>query len=291
MCRQGVVPCWETHQQERREGIPVEILAVAGAAVFGIAMLMTMVGKGGGNFYVILLSFLLPLPMYHVASTAQFILFAASTASFVVFQQKRNVLWPLAILVGSLMAVSAFTGGFLSRWLAPQLLELLLAVMIAVAGVAMLVPAAESPGMGVGRGVGSLRLQSLAGNCTVNLWVVVPLTVCIGLGSGMVGVAGGTFLVPLMVLACRVPMRLAVGTVAPLLAVTAFSGFLGHAFQGDAALGWGVPLAFCAVAGGLVGSRFALSSRPRHLKLIFAATNFLAAALVLGRLCASVHVN
>jgi hypothetical protein len=43
---------------------------------------------------------------------------------------------------------------------------------------------------------------------------------------------------------------------------------------------WAVPLAFITIAGGLIGGKFALKTKPRHLKKLFAYTNWLAAVFM-----------
>jgi len=54
-------------------------------------------------------------------------------------------------------------------------------------------------------------------------------------------------------------------------------GFSGHAIQGDFNPSWAVPLAFAAILGGILGGKFALKTRPKHLKQLFACTNWLSA--------------
>jgi uncharacterized membrane protein YfcA len=56
-------------------------LIISGGLVFSVAVLMTMVGKGGGNFYVVILA-LSGIPMHQAATTGQFILFAAAAFAF-----------------------------------------------------------------------------------------------------------------------------------------------------------------------------------------------------------------
>jgi hypothetical protein len=114
----------------------------------------------------------------------------------------------------------------------------------------------------------------------INLWIVVPVSALTGFGSGMVGVSGGSFLVPLMVLSCGIPMQIAVGTASTLIAATAFMGFMGHAVQGDFNPEWAVPLAVITIAGGVFGGKFALKTKPKHLKKLFAYTNWIAAVFM-----------
>ena len=115
----------------------------------------------------------------------------------------------------------------------------------------------------------------------INLWIALPATILTGFGSGMVGVSGGSFLVPLMVLACGVPMHTAVGTASTLIAATAFMGFSGHAIQGDFNPSWAIPLAAVTMIGGILGGKLSLKTKPKHLKKIFAFTNWLAAVFMI----------
>jgi uncharacterized membrane protein YfcA len=115
----------------------------------------------------------------------------------------------------------------------------------------------------------------------VNLWLAIPVTAAVGLAAGAVGIAGGSFKVPLMVLLCGVPMRVAVGTSSAMTGITALMGFAGHAAHGHFDGHWAVPVACAAVLGGLIGGRFAIGTRPERLKKIFAYTT-LGAAVVMA---------
>jgi len=77
---------------------------IIGALIFIVAVLMTMVGKGGGNFYVVILV-MAGIPMHQAATTGQFILFAASIAAMVIFQKNKSVSWSLALLIGGKFAL------------------------------------------------------------------------------------------------------------------------------------------------------------------------------------------
>jgi uncharacterized membrane protein YfcA len=99
-----------------------------------------------------------------------------------------------------------------------------------------------------------------------------------GYVTGMVGISGGSFKVPLMVLLCGVTMRVAVGTSSAMVAATALMGFIGHAAGGDVGGSWLVPvLAAVAAGGGLLGGTASLKTKPERLKPLFAATTLAAA--------------
>ena len=258
----------------------MEMPILIGALIALVAVAMTMVGKGGGNFYVVILA-LSGIPMHQAAATGQFILFAASLAAVIVFQKDRSVSWGLALLIGGSTALAALAGGYLSHGLSGFNLKLVFAAMLLVSGAVMLLPVKEAVRAPQ---EGSLRVFVLhVGDVPlrVDLLVALPVTILTGFAAGMVGVSGGSFLVPLMVLACSVPMKVAVGTSSTLVAATALMGFLGHAANGDFHLHLALPLAGVAVVGGLLGGRLALKSKPKSLKKLFAYTNWLAALFMI----------
>lgn len=250
-----------------------------GILVLIVALTMTMVGKGGGNFYVVILA-LSGVSMHESAATGQFILFAASVAAMIVFQRNRAVAWPLALLIGSFISVAALGGGYLSHLFSGFTLKCVFAVMLAIAGAVMLVPVPHRNVSGDRTRPGIWTFRSGDEVRAVDLRIVLPVTLLTGLASGMVGVSGGSFLVPLMVLCCGVPMRTAVGTASVLIAASALMGFAGHAAQGDFVPSLALPLAAVTIVGGLLGGRFALQTKPARLKQLFAYTNWIAAALM-----------
>ncbi|NOZ85075.1 MAG: sulfite exporter TauE/SafE family protein [Deltaproteobacteria bacterium] len=257
-------------------------LVIAGALILIVAVSMTMVGKGGGNFYVVILA-LSGVPMYQAAATSQFILFTASLASMFVFHRNKAVSWPLAFIIGGSTALAALTGGFFSHLFSGFALKLIFAALLIVAGGVMLLPVAGGGKKAREKtktfGVLTVKLDGL--RVRVNLWIALPVTLLTGFAVGMVGASGGSFLVPLMVLVCcTVPMHVAVGTASSLIAATAFMGFLGHAARGDFHPGIAVPLAVVTIVGGVIGGHFALKTKPKSLKRLFAYTNWLAALLM-----------
>ena len=72
-------------------------------------------------------------------------------------------------------------------------------------------------------------------------------------------------------------MHTAVGTASTLIAAIAFTGFTGHAIQGDFSPSYAIPLAFVTIIGG----KFSLKSKPKHLKKLFAYTNWMAALFMI----------
>lgn len=256
-------------------------LIVVCILIFIVAVSMTMVGKGGGNFYVVILA-IANVPMHEAAATGQFILFSASIAAMVIFQKNKSVSWILALLIGTITALSALGGGYFSHLFSGFSLKLIFAGMLFVAGAIMLYPVSHHQNSSREKRLGVMQIRFGSEVYHVNMWLAIPVSILTGFASGMVGVSGGSFLVPLMVLACGVPMHTAVGTASTLIAATALMGFTGHAIQGDFNPSWAIPLAVITIIGGLIGGKMALSTKPKHLKSLFAYTNWIAALFMVA---------
>ncbi len=236
---------------------------------------MTMTGRGGGNFYVLML-IIAGHAMHQAATTAQFILLATALSGMVIFQKNKLVDWKLALIIDPPTDIMAFVGGYFSEYASGMSLKLILAALLVIAGFLMLTTVRETPIVRQ-QTMGYWHQTFQGQEYVVNLWLTIPITAIAGLAAGAIGISCGSFKVPLMVMLCGVPMRIAVGTSSAMVAATAIMGFAGHASQGHFEPKWAVPLAGAAVLGGLIGGKFAITIRPEQLKKIFAYTTLGAA--------------
>jgi uncharacterized membrane protein YfcA len=217
--------------------------------------------------------------MHEAATTGQFILVATAVTALLIFQKHKTVDWKLALVIDPPTDIMAFVGGYYSHVLSGMVLKSVFAALLVLSSVLMLRPIKEKSGENRRR-IGFWHRQYNNCKYTVNLWLAIPITAATGLAAGMVGVSGGSFKIPLMVLACGVPMRIAIGTSSAMVAATALMGFLGHTVGGDFNLSWTIPLAVAAVMGGLLGAKFSIKASPRKLKLIFAYSTLAAAVFM-----------
>lgn len=248
--------------------------------IFVLTVIMIMSGRGGGNFYVAALV-LSGVPMHTASTTSQFILLVSAFMGAVVFGKAKTMSWPLVLFFGSINASMAFCGGLSAHAFAGDALKLVLAFFLFIAGIAMLFPEKQTKRALPDR-FGYWIIRDRDNQYVINLWVAIPLTATAGFFSGMVGISGGAFLIPLMVVGCGVPMRIAVGTATAMLAATALAGFSGNAIHGGFDANLAVPCGVVAVIGGWLGSKIALKSKPEWLKQFSAVLTLLAAALMAG---------
>ncbi len=243
--------------------------------IFAIAVLMTMTGRGGGNFYVLVL-IAAGHSIHQAATTGQFILMLTAFAGILIFHKHNLVDWKLALVIDPPTDIMAFAGGYFSGYASGVFLKFVLASLLVLAGFFMLLKVKDKPILNQKR-FGYWHRKFGDQEYIVNLWLAIPITAVVGLAAGAVGISGGSFKVPLMVLLCGVPMRIAVGTSSAMVAATAFMGFAGHVANGHFDANWAIPVALVAILGGIIGGKFAMKTKPDKLKKMFAYTTLAAA--------------
>lgn len=242
-----------------------------------IAFLMTMTGRGGGNFYVLTLV-LAGYNMNISASTGQFILMCSSFMAAILFSKQKKNNWKLTIILGVLIFFSALAGGYLGKYFDEKLLKGIFAVVMFIAAILML----RKPKQKLKpKHKWVLELKSGEDVFYVNLLITIPVVLLTGFISGMVGVSGGSFLVPLMLLTMNIPMHIAVGTSTTLVMISASAGFFGHLGAGVFDPHLAIPLAVGGLIGGFFGAKMALKSKPKNLKYLFAGTQLIASIIMI----------
>lgn len=240
---------------------------------------MSMVGKGGGNFYVIAMV-LSGVAMHQAASTSQAIMLGTSVAAMLIFSKSKKVDWKLALIIDPATDIMAFVGGYFAGSIEGNNLKLIFSIVLILVSMFMMIKVKNKPHKEIHK-FGYWNRSFNGYNYTVNLWVTIPLTAIVGLFAGAVGISGGAFKIPLMVMLCGIPMEIAIGTSSAMVAVTALMGLTGHALNGNFDLTFAIPLIIVAIVGGLIGGKLALKSKPKNLKFIFAITNLAAGIMML----------
>ena len=239
------------------------------AAIFLIVSLFfSMLGIGGGMFYVPILLFA-KFSLHTAAPLSLSLILATSFSALFVFLRNKLVDWKLAAIIDPPTDIMAFVGGYFAAFVSEALLRLVLVFVLVAAGVFMMKkgrPRTLCPE----KKVWWCWERIFCGRSyRVNLLLTLPFTAAVGLLSGMLGVTGGVIKLPLMVLFCGVPMDIAIATSTVMVAVTALFGLGGHIAGGGINIVFGIPLAIAAFIGGQVGSRISIKGNKGRLKKIF----------------------
>lgn len=232
--------------------------------VFLVALAYAAVGHGGASGYLAVLG-LLGFAPSELAAGALALNVLVSGLAFAAYWRAGHLvpslLWPFALasvpaaFIGGLATVPAW---LYSRLLAAALLFAALRVFIAAAP-------EDAP-----------RLAPPPG-----LRLTLPVGGLIGLLSGIVGVGGGIFLSPLLILSRWASLKQAAAASAGFILLNSLAGLYGHASRRPLELAGLWPLVLAAGAGGLIGSHLgarrlgdAALRRALALVLVAAAVKF-----------------
>jgi uncharacterized membrane protein YfcA len=100
--------------------------------------------------------------------------------------------------------------------------------------------------------------------------------VCIGLVGGLLGIGGGVFVVPLLIIILGTPTKIAAASSTFIVCFSSLTGFLGYASM--ASLNWMfiLPAAGASFIGGQVGARIMSSGlKGKTIRMLFSGVLFL----------------
>jgi uncharacterized membrane protein YfcA len=214
-------------------------LIIISILVFLVAVLYSSVGHGGASGYLAVLSLFVVAPATMASTALVLNVFVAGIALFAYARAGHlsiKLAWPFLVL----SIPAAFVGGYIQVSDKAYFILLALALLFAAFRLAMSAP--------LQTGTGTL--------VTVSLPVSLGVGAGIGLLSGIVGVGGGIFLSPLMIILKWADAKRASAVAALFIVVNSISGLLGRFAKGNLIIGEFLPLIAVAFLGGLLGSYF-----------------------------------
>jgi uncharacterized membrane protein YfcA len=224
-------------------------------ATFIVALLYSSVGHGGASGYLAILA-LMSVPKQTASSTALVLnIMVASTAAISYYRAKHlNFSSTAPYLIASVPA--AFLGGMIK--IPNNIYEGLLSVSLLVAAARLAIPP---------RGSAPAELQQ------PRAVVAAACGGAIGLLSGIVGIGGGIFLSPLIVIAKWDTAKNASGTAALFIVINSIAGIIGRLLTNSFTIGSDWSLLAAAFAGGALGSHigsniFSQNALKRTLALV-----------------------
>jgi len=246
---------------------------------FIAAGISSMIGIGGCVLYVpILLVF--GFPFYEAAAISLFVIMALSVSASLVYHRVQLVDWKLALTIEPLIAITALIGGYYSSLVQIKGLKVLFALVLIISGYFMIKSInKEIQDRFTKQGEWGYWLRKFGEEeYSVNLLLGLPITALSGLVAGLLGTGGGATKVPLMVLLCGIPMKIAVGTSCFMVGITALFGFWGHYFAGHFEPKIALILALVVFAGAQLGSRISIKVDKILLRRIYAIFLFIISA-------------
>lgn len=189
---------------------------------FSTSILGGMIGIGGA--VILIPAFLIvppllgqpPMDMHVVSGITSVQVFASSLLGAVLHRQRGAFDMRVVLAIGIPLMLASFVGAQLSGAVSAQFLEGLFAI-VALAGAVLILASGHTAESTTYK----LRYARAIG-------IAAP----VGFFGGMVGMAGGFLLSPLMVTVLRIPIRITIGSTLGIVIIGAFATALGKAIAG-----------------------------------------------------------
>ncbi|MCC5835833.1 MAG: sulfite exporter TauE/SafE family protein [Opitutales bacterium] len=230
--------------------------------LFLIAALYGAVGHGGASGYLAIMA-LAATPALVMKPTALSLNIAVSLVGTLLFFRAGHFAWRLFWPFAVASIPLAYLGG--GTAVTPQTFNILLAVALSFAALRLLWNPSDSE---------SLKQPAL--------WAVLLLGASIGWFSGLIGVGGGIFLTPLLLIFRWADAKTAAAVSAPFIFVNSAAGLIGNRAHWQELPEVLPLLAVTVVAGGFLGARWGSGRALNHqLKLALALVLAIASAKLL----------
>lgn len=211
---------------------PTEGLVIL--ALFVVALLYSSVGHGGASGYLAAMAFLSVAPNVTKPTALVLNLFVASIAAFQ-FYRRGYFDWKVFVPFAVASVPTAFLGGMIS--LPTQIYRPLLGAILLFAALRL-----------------AWNFTSEKSIAAPSLWLALIIGAIIGFLSGLVGVGGGIFLTPILLLTNWTETKKAAGISAMFILVNSIAGLMGSYGQ----IGSLPPNVWfwiaAAIGGGIIGS-------------------------------------
>ena len=204
--------------------------------IFLVALIYASVGHGGASGYLAVMSLIGHYPPAQMSTSALLLNVLVAGTAWLMFWRAGHgsfaLLWPFALT----SIPAAMLGGWLP--VSAQLYRQLLAVCLLVAAARLCLP-----------NLGDHERPSPPSPA-----VALPVGGVLGVVSGIVGVGGGIFLSPLMVLRRWATVKRTAAISAAFIVLNSIAGLAGRLIAGRLHVESMLPLVIAAFAGGLAGA-------------------------------------
>jgi len=246
------------------------IVILAIIIFFLVSILLSMVGLGGGAFYVPLL-LALGYGFQGASTISLFLIMVAGFAAFLQFRQAKLVDWQLAVVMETFTDIGAFAGGFTSRHFSDVYLKILFGILLLIASYFIIrMQWRKGNAVKLKTGFGYWQREFAGNNYSIFIPAIIPIIFAIGYLSGLLGVAGGLLKIPIMILWFSVPAKIAVATSSLMVSLTGLLGFGGHLINISIDWGMAIGLGVVVFIGGQIGSRISVKLPEKKVKVLLA---------------------
>jgi uncharacterized membrane protein YfcA len=263
-----------------------------------IGLVIGGLGGGGGALTVPALVYLLGLTAQDATTSSVLIVGISSLAGAIVRIRGGDLRWRTGFAFAAVGVPAAYLGSVLNHRADQSVVLVTFAAVTVLAAAAMLVESRRGSGAeecagtdqiegadpepGPGGGAGTVVATRIAERrrSLVRMGTIAGCGAAVGFLTGFLGVGGGFLVLPVLVIALRMPLAAAIGTSLLIMVLNAASALVSR--FGDLSVDWAVvvPFTLASVVGTLLGRRVADRLSGAALTRIFAVVLLLVGVFV-----------
>jgi uncharacterized protein len=227
------------------------------------SFLSGMLGIGGAIIKYPMLLFIPPLfgltafTAHEVSGISAVEVFFASLSGVLAYRKGGYLNKQLIIYMGGAILIGSLIGSYGSSFLSEHAVNIVYGVLALLAAIMMFVPRKK---------VDDKPLHEV----TFNKPLAVILAVIVGIGSGIVGAAGGFILVPIMLTILHIPTRMTIATSLAITLISSIGGSFGKLVTGQVEYLPAIILIMASLVAAPLGAKAGKKMNTRILQVLLA---------------------
>ena len=246
---------------------------------FLVGIIAAMIGVGGGVFIVPFLTLVSDFSPQHAVGTSLAMILFTSLSSTERFTRQRRVDFKVGLILTLATVPGAFLGAYLTTLVTAKLLGLAFGTVLIFIALRMAfqsnfyklrLPKAQRSW--------HRKIVDSDGNVfeyDTNVSLGLALSFLGGLSSGLLGIGGGSVMVPILHLIMGLPIHVTVATSMFIMIFTSVSGVATHFSLGNVHLDYAILLCVGVIFGAQLGAHFSKKVSGKNLRRLFAVVLFL----------------
>lgn len=238
---------------------------------FLIGTVASMVGVGGGVFIVPLLTLVYEFSPPEAVGTSLATIIFTSLASTANYSRQKRIYYKTGLILALTTVPGAFLGAYLTSIMEERLLGLIFGVFIFFIALRMIfrLSFSRTKHSDTEKSTHVVDSESSLFESRTKILLGVMLSFFGGLSSGLLGIGGGSLLVPIMLLAMNMPMHITVATSMFTMIFTSISGGIQHYLQNHISFEYTLLLVLGTIFGAQLGAYTSKRVSGRTLRRIF----------------------
>lgn len=235
-------------------------------AGFIVGFFSGLLGIGGGILMFPLLLYMPPIfgfELIGVKSITGLTMiqgFFASLSAVFFYNKNKLINKPLVLILGFSLFFSSLTGAFVSKAVPDEPLLFIFGSLAFIAAVMMLIPRSYE------------RDDLTEDKVSFYKPAAIIIGVSVGFLIGLVGQGGAFIMIPILLYALKIPLRVALGSTLAVGLFSSSAGLIGKITTGQVPFLMAVPLLFGAIPAAQIGSYVGKKTKTQYLRWLLAMT-------------------